>query len=338
VVRVNYQKLDVALRNARLVDLAQQDAPSVTAEVYACLLRHVEYVTPRCRDSEEIPREKEEGEQFSIPISVQSLLEDIDPSLDLAGALGPIDPSQSTNGRGKRPLENGIHGDHGDADDDDDDEASSGAMRAYLVNQHLGLLSQPPFDLASSVTLSVGPSKWRVGFRGLARKLRHLELERMIESRFGDVALRVVRVLQAKGKLDEKRLQEISLLPFKDLRQTLASMQRGGFVDLQEVPKDAQRQPSKTIFLWYHDADRVCSSVLEDTYKAMSRTLQRIKHERELERDFLEKTERSDVKGHEEEYLTEAELERLQRWRNKEALFLAAIARLDDMVAVFRDY
>jgi DNA-directed RNA polymerase III subunit RPC3 len=336
VVRVNYEKLDVALRNARLVDLAQQDAPPVTAEVYACLLRRVEYVTPRCRDSEEIPREKEEGEQFSTPISVQTLLEDINPSLDLTGALGPMDPSQSVNRRGKRPLENGVNGDHDDADDDD--EASSGAMRAYLVNQHLGLLSQPPFDLASSVTLSVGPSKWRVGFRGLARKLRHLELERMIESRFGDVALRVVRVLQAKGKLDEKRLQEISLLPFKDLRQTLASMQRGGFVDLQEVPKDAQRQPSKTIFLWYHDADRVCSSILEDTYKAMSRTLQRIKHERELERDFLEKTERSDVKGHEEEYLTEGELERLQRWKNKEALFLAAVARLDDMVAVFRDY
>ncbi|KAJ5665338.1 uncharacterized protein N7477_007786 [Penicillium maclennaniae] len=336
VVRVNYEKLDVALRNARFVDLAQQDAPAVTAELYACLLRRVEYATPRCRDSEEIPREKEEGEQFSAPISVQTLLEDIDPNMDLTGALGPTDPSQVMNQRGKRPLENGVNGDHDDADNGD--EASSGAMRAYLVNQHLGLLSQPPFDLVSSVTLSVGPSKWRVGFRGLARKLRHLELERLIESRFGDVALRVVRVLQAKGKLDEKRLQEISLLPFKDLRQTLASMQRGGFVDLQEVPKDAQRQPSKTIFLWYYDADRVCSSILEDTYKAMSRTLQRIKHERVLEKDFLEKTERSDVKGHEEEYLTEGELERLQRWRNKEALFLAAIARLDDMVAVFRDY
>jgi DNA-directed RNA polymerase III subunit RPC3 len=40
------------------------------------------------------------------------------------------------------------------------------------------------------------------------------------------MALRVVRVLHAKGKLDEKRLQEISLLPFKDLRQTLPADQR----------------------------------------------------------------------------------------------------------------
>lgn len=337
MVRVNYEKLDVALRNARFVDLAEQDAPSVTAEVYECLLRRVEYVTQHCRDSEEIPREGEEGEQYSIPIDTQKLVHDLDPHLDLSGSIGPADPSQTVNRRGKRPLENGVNGDDEHHDDTQEADASTGPSRAYEINQHLNLLAYPPYNLTSKIDPH-GIIKWRVGFRGLARKLRHLELERLIETRYGDVALRVVRVLRAKGKLDEKRLQEISLLPFKDLRQTLASMQSGGFVDLQEVPKDAQRQPSKTIFLWYHDPDRVCSSMLEDTYKAMSRTLQRIKFERDRLRDFLEKTERSDVKGHEEEYLTEPELELLRRWRAKEALLLAEVARLDDMVAVFRDY
>ncbi|KAJ5745566.1 RNA polymerase III Rpc82 C -terminal [Penicillium odoratum] len=334
VVRVNYEKLDVALRNARFVTLAEQDAPPATAQVYDALLRRIEYVTLRCRDSDEIPREREEGEQWTVPIDAEKIVGDIDPYLDLSGAFAPLDSSsQSVNRRGKRPLENGVNGDHEGSDNDE----SSGPNRAWEINQHLQLLSQPPHSLTSCVEL-YGVPKWRVGFRGLARKLRHLELERMIESRYGDVAIRVIRVLHAKGKLDEKRLQEISLLPFKDLRQTLSSMQSGGFVDLQEVPKDAQRQPSKTIFLWYYDPDRVCSSILEDTYKAMSRTLQRIKVERGRLKDFLEKTERSDVKGHEEEYLTEEELELLQRWKDKEALLLAEVARLDDMVAVFRDY
>ncbi|KAJ5889710.1 RNA polymerase III Rpc82 C -terminal [Penicillium tannophilum] len=333
VVRVNYEKLDVALRNARFVTLAEQDAPPATAEAYDCLLRHVEYATLRCRDTDEIPREREEGEQWTVPIDAERILGDIDPCLDLSGAFAPLESSsQSVNRGGKRPLENGVNGDHEGSDDE-----SSGPNRVWEINQHLQLLAQPPHNLTSCVEL-YGVPKWRVGFRGLARKLRHLELERMIESRYGDVAIRVIRVLHAKGKLDEKRLQEISLLPFKDLRQTLASMQSGGFVDLQEVPKDAQRQPSKTIFLWYYDPDRVCSSILEDTYKAMSRTLQRIKVERGRLKDFLEKTERSDVKGHEEEYLTEEELELLQRWKDKEALLLAEVARLDDMVAVFRDY
>ncbi|KAJ5934632.1 RNA polymerase III Rpc82 C -terminal [Penicillium verhagenii] len=334
VVRVNYEKLDVALRNARFVGLAEQDAPRATAEVYDCLLRRVEYITLRCRDSTDIPREREEGEQWTVPIDAEKIVGDIDPNLDLSGAFAPLESSSKVVNRGgKRPLENGVNGDHEGSDNDE----SSGPNRAWEINQHLQLLSQPPHNLTSCVEL-YGVPKWRIGFRGLARKLRHLELERMIESRYGDVAIRVIRVLHAKGKLDEKRLQEISLLPFKDLRQTLSSMQSGGFVDLQEVPKDAQRQPSKTIFLWYYDPDRVCSCILEDTYKAMSRTLQRIKFERGRLKDFLEKTERSDVKGHEEEYLTEEELELLQRWKDKEALLLAEVARLDDMVAVFRDY
>lgn len=332
MVRVNHEKLDVVLRNTRFVGLAEQDAPSVTGQVYECLLRRIEYVTFRCRDAQVIPREGEEGEQFSIPIGDDSLVDELDPALDLTGSIGPADPLHSINRRGKRPRENETNGEYDDHDTDTD-----APSRAYLVNQHLSLLSQPPHNLVSSLKIG-GATKWRIGFRGLARKLRHLELERMIESRYGDVALRVVRILHAKGKLDEKRLQEISLLPFKDLRQTLASIQSGGYVDLQEVPRDAQRQPSKTIFLWYYDPDRVCSSILEDTYKAMSRTLQRIQFEREQLKEFLEKTQRTDVKGHESEYLTEGELARLQHWRNKEAQLLAMVSRLDDMVAVLRDF
>ncbi|KAJ5470814.1 hypothetical protein N7530_008171 [Penicillium desertorum] len=333
IVRVNYEKLDVALRNTRFLELAEQDAPSASVKIYDCLLRRIEYQTPRCRDTFEIPREGEEGEQYSVPIQLSSIVEDVDPHLDLAGCIGPMEPSTVLNRRGKRPLDDDTNGVNGDEHEDE----PSGKNRAYEIDQHLSILSQPPLNLTTKHVISGLPT-WRVAFRGLARKLRHLELERMIESRYGDVALRVVRVLHAKGKLDEKRLQEISLLPFKDLRQTLASMQTGGFVDLQEVPRDAQRQPSKTIYLWYYDPDRVCSSILEDTYKAMSRCLQRIKFERSRERDFLEKTERTDVKGHEEEFLSEAELEHLRNWKAKEALLLAEVSRLDDMVAVFRDY
>lgn len=333
VVRVNYEKLDVALRNRRLIELAERESSSVTAHVYECLLRRIEYQTPRCRDIVEIPREGEEGEHYSVPIPLSAVAEDVDPQLDLAGSIGPMDISQPLNRRGKRPLENGVNGDSHEGANG----VSSGGNRTYDVDQHLCLLAQPPYIFTSKRTIS-GLITWTVEFRHLARKLRHLELERMIEARYGDVALRVVRVLHAKGKLDEKRLQEISLLPFKDLRQVLASMQAGGFVDLQEVPRDAQRQPSRTIYLWFYDPDRVSSSLLEDTYKAMSRCLQRMKFERNRLKDLLEKAERSDVKGNEELYLSEPELKTLEQWRAKEALLLGEVARLDDMVAAFRDY
>ncbi|PWY79556.1 DNA-directed RNA polymerase III subunit rpc3 [Aspergillus heteromorphus CBS 117.55] len=329
VVRVNYEKLDVALRNRRFLDLAELNSSPATAQVYDCLLRRIEYQTKQCRDSAEIPREGEEGEQYSAAIALSAVTDEVDPLLDLAGSIGPMEVSQPVNRRGKRPLEDGVNG--------TDHEASEKPSRIYEVDQHLSLLSQPPYNLTSKRMLS-GLITWTVEFRHLARKLRHLELERVIEARYGDVALRVIRVLHAKGKLDEKRLQEISLLPFKDLRQVLASMQAGGFVDLQEVPRDAQRQPSRTIYLWFYDPDRIRSSMLEDTYKAMSRCLQRQRFERNRLKEFLEKTERSDVKGNEERYLSQAELTLLEQWKAKEALLLGEVARLDDMVAVMRDY
>ncbi|PWY74653.1 DNA directed RNA polymerase III subunit Rpc82 [Aspergillus eucalypticola CBS 122712] len=329
VVRVNYEKLDVALRNRRFLDLAEMNSSPVTAQVYEGLLRRIEYQTKQCRDSAEIPREGEEGEQYSVPIALSAVTEEVDPQLDLAGSIGPMEIPQTINKRGKRPLEDSVNG--------TDREGSEAPSRTYEIDQHLSLLSQPPYNLTSKRLLS-GLITWTVEFRHLARKLRHLELERMIEARYGDVALRVIRVLHAKGKLDEKRLQEISLLPFKDLRQVLASMQSGGFVDLQEVPRDAQRQPSRTIYLWYYDPDRIRSSILEDTYKAMSRCMQRLRFERNRLKEFLEKTERSDVKGNEERYLSQAELTLLEQWKAKEALLLGEVARLDEMVAVMRDY
>ncbi|PLN77079.1 DNA-directed RNA polymerase III subunit rpc3 [Aspergillus taichungensis] len=336
-VQVNYDKLDVALRNRRFLDLAERDSSPVTIEVYDCLLRRIEYQTPRCRDAVEIeiPREGEEGEQYSAPVALSAVADDVDPNLDLSASIGPMDASQPSIRRGKRPLDD----DHtnGTTDHAAGNTLASKGNRTYEVDQHLSLLAQPPHNLTSKRNLGGLPS-WTVEFRHLARKLRHLELERMIEARYGDVALRLIRVLHAKGKLDEKRLQEISLLPFKDLRQVLANMQAGGFVDLQEVPRDAQRQPSRTIYLWYYDPDRVRSSVLEDTYKTMSRCLQRLRFERVRLKEFLEKTERSDVKGNEERYLSEAELTLLEQWRAKEALLVGEVSRLDEMVAVMRDY
>lgn len=296
--------------------------------IYECLLRRIEYQTSRCRDTVDIPREGEEGVQYSAPISLNAVVEDVDPVLDVAGSIGPMDSSQPFNRRGKRPLQDGIDGMNNE---------ETGPSRTYDIDQHLCLLAQPPFNLTSKRMVS-GLITWTVEFRHLARKLRHLELERIVESRYGDVALRVVRILRAKGKLDEKRLQEISLLPFKDLRQVLGLMQTAGFVDLQEVPRDALRQPSRTIYLWFYDPDRICSTILEDTYKSMSRCMQRLNFERSRLKDFLEKTERSDVKGNEDRYLTESEMQTLQQWRAKEALLLGEVARLDDMVAVMRDY
>lgn len=342
VVRVNYEKFDVVFRNRRLVEMAAEGVSPVTVEIYETLLRLIEYQTPRCRDSSEvalqgsleIPREGEEGERVSVGFSLNRLANEISPSLDLVNSIGPRDNPQSRGQKNKaKVMVNGY-------ESDEFEEHANGVTettRTYNIDQHLSLLQQPPYRLASKRSNGSIP-EWTVEFRRLARQLRHLEIERIIGNRFGRIALRLVRILLKKGKLDEKRLQEVGLVAQKDLRQILSLMQENGFVDLQEIPRDSQRVPHRTVFLWSFDPDRIGRNLLHDTYKAMARCFQRLRFERNRLKDFLEKTERIDVKGNEDKYLNEHELETLQQWRDKEALILGEISKLDDIVAVLRDF
>lgn len=326
VIRVNYAKFDVISRNQRLIELARENTTNITSHVYATLLARIETRTATCRAQEERLLEGEEAEQYSVAVSLQTISNDIDPSIDLMADFGGNGPSDK--GR-TDPL-----------DDDDFADTSSAATarnRVFEVEQHLSFLAQEPWNF-STRNMNTGLITWSVEYRHLARHLRHLELERLVESRFGPVAVRLIRILTARGKLEEKALQDIGLIAIKDLRTLLGQMEAAGIVELQEVPRDQQRQPSKTMYLWTFDADRVVTVQTENIYKSMSRIFQRMDVERGKLRFLLEKAERSDVKGHEDKFFTAAEWKTLQEWKLKERTFFVELSRLDDLVAVFRDY
>ncbi|KAI5280131.1 RNA polymerase III subunit C82, partial [Ascosphaera aggregata] len=316
VIRPNYQKLDVALRNIAILQFAREKTTEPTAKVYASLLSRIETRTITCRAREEPVPEGEEAEQYSTAVSLQTVIDDLE-------ASGEVDNL------------GGVFGDPG-AKSTAEDELQS-RVRAYQVEQHLSFLAQEPY-LFTTRNISSGILSYAVEFRHLARSLRRLEIERLVSSQFGSIAVRIIRILSAKGKLDEKRLQEVSLISTRDLRIVLGQLEAAGWLELQEVPRDAQRQPARTLYLWFFDADRVVSNLIETCYKSMARLFTRLGVERKKVRGLLEKTERSDVRGNEDRYLSQGELEALDRWKKKEHLFLGSIGRLDALIAVLRDY
>ena len=175
-------------------------------------------------------------------------------------------------------------------------------------------------------------------FPALSRQLRLIELESIITTRYGVEALRIIRILQEKGKLDEKAIATFALMNQKTMRSILTTMHEGGHLELQEVPRDNQRQPSRTIFLWFFDPERCRQKVLEETYKTMARCMQRAKAEREAVQSVIDKASRTDVVGKEDELLGLDERTALGAWREKEERLLGEIGRLDDLVAVLRDF
>jgi hypothetical protein len=181
-------------------------------------------------------------------------------------------------------------------------------------------------------------SSWTVDHKKIASKLRQHELENIVCQRFGDMALRIFRFLHRKGKMDEKKIQASTLIKMKQVRATLSILHTAGFLEIQEVPRENARQVSRNIYLWFSDYDRCRQVVLENTYQTISRCLQRASHERGQLRTLLEKAERSDVKENPDELLTGMEKAMLSHLKAKEERLLVQVGRLDELVAIFRDY
>lgn len=207
------------------------------------------------------------------------------------------------------------------------------------LRQHLLLLCEHPYSFVHHTRrTSANSEKWTVDFRSLASTLQHLTLTSTLTSRFGLAATRLANILIAKGKLDEKALSAHSLLNPQPLRLLLTDLHRAGLFQLQEVPRDASRQPARTFFFWEWNSERARSKVLEDCYGAMARLVWRLAVEKAKVRALVEKAERSDVVGREEELLGKEEMVALRRWWSVEERVWGEVARLDDMVAVLRDF
>ncbi|KAI4148892.1 MAG: hypothetical protein LQ340_004890 [Diploschistes diacapsis] len=369
VVRVNSHKVAVTARTDRLVQLAKERIGSITSLVYSSVLKNLEEDIYQCSDSRPDAEALPENEYLEQPCvytaDVVAAIEDFD---DLKDSIGKIDApkreGQSQHRKEhRRKLKSGDEGkedskassgesdgeEHDSRDVDSNTLASDVSMdegdqvedtaNTKLIQQHLLILCRAslPF-LHHHPRTKHRKESWSVPFRELAAHLRLIELNKHIGSIHGRLALRYARVLQEKGKLDEKTIREYTLSSTKEARAPLTAMLKAGHLSLQEVPRDNNRQPARTIWLYFFDAERCAAKVLEELYQAMARCLQRLKVEREGMREVLSKASRTDVAGREEEFLSRTEIEDLRAWKATEERLLAEVGRLDDVVLVLRDF
>lgn len=216
---------------------------------------------------------------------------------------------------------------------------SSNRAAMAALRQHLLLLCEHPHQFLHHVSRNATVAeKWAVNFSALSSTLLDVALSQTISTRFGPLATRLINILSAKGKLDEKTLTTLGLLNQKAMRALLTAMHQAGYLQLQEIPRDNNRQPSRTLFLWYWDADRAGARLLEESYAAMSRHVRRARVERERVRETVEKATRTDVVGREDEFLGEGERHALGVWRAKEERLWGQVGRLDEVVAIVREF
>lgn len=217
-------------------------------------------------------------------------------------------------------------------------ENGPGEQRIELLRRHLFLLCESKHRLVRHCGTQ-GDGQWTVDFDIVMQSLRQVEMDSIIQQVTGRRGLRLTRILREFGKLDEKTLADKALMKKPTLQEKMVHLQNVSFVDVQEVPRDNQnRVANRTMFFWYCDPERMRSEMPDRIYKAMLRCLQVLEVERWKVRDILEFVHRTDVKGKEEEVMTPEYYNKYSQHLEQEAKLLGHAMRLDDIVAVLRDY
>ncbi len=345
-------RCSLGLRSQRLQKLAKRLLGSATGAVYGALLQALEDKVCSVR-GESDESAKDDAEKVLPSADLSQIAELLDPNIDLGSSIRGVGTSKrlpngtGTNGKRKHAIDNEFAeiGIKPEISESEDDEPTTNGLSSYrnhakrvkMIEAHLLLLQEHSKEFCKRARAGSTSTEWGVDFETLTDGLIQAELDTTIVARFGSTHLRVVRLLRERGKLEEKQVASFAMTRIKDVRAVLTELQSESLAEAQELPKDNQRQPSRTTYLWYFDPQRAQSLILQQTYKAMARTLQRIPVERERFRTIIEKAERTDIKGQEQEKLETHERQLLREWREIEERLLTQVSRMDEVVMILRD-
>ncbi|KAG1749093.1 RNA polymerase III subunit RPC82-domain-containing protein [Suillus paluster] len=230
----------------------------------------------------------------------------------------------------------------------DDDNLSIGlvtstkkASSASLVKDYLGLMSAvdnpTPVGKASSF-INLSDNKVYVEFEIISRRLRRRVLEAVARERHGDDGVRIVRLLLDVGKMDEKQIAKVAMMPNNAVRPLLAALSSDFLISTQEVPRSADRNPTRTFYLWHVDLHKAYSALLGHLYKTLYNVGVRRQAEQEepTVKAVLAKRERTDV-AQDENLLSRMERDVLKEWETKREKLTVLEMRVEEAVFILRD-
>ncbi|KIJ60612.1 hypothetical protein HYDPIDRAFT_177323 [Hydnomerulius pinastri MD-312] len=212
---------------------------------------------------------------------------------------------------------------------------------ASLVKDYLGIMAcvdNPTLAGKAASYVSLTDNKVHVEFDLISKRLRKRVLESVTRERHGDDGVRVVRLLLDVGKMDEKHIAKVAMMANKDVRPLLSALSSDFLISTQEVPRSADRNPTRTFYLWHVDLAKAYSALLGNLYK----TLYNISMRRQAEQEepnvkaVLMKRERTDV-AQDENLLSRMEREILAEWEMKREKLNVLEMRVEEAVFILRD-
>ncbi|KAJ7043248.1 RNA polymerase III subunit RPC82-domain-containing protein [Mycena alexandri] len=231
----------------------------------------------------------------------------------------------------------------------DQEDLSSGLIlktknpsNTACIKDYLGVLSSadnPTPAGRAAAFLSYNSSKVQVEFETICKRLRRRVLESVTRERHDTQGVRILRLLLDTGKMDEKQISKVVMIPGKDVRPLLALMSAESLISTQEVPKSNDRNPARMFYLWHVDLPKAYSVILGNLYKTLYNIGVRRQAEQEepMLKAVLEKRERSDVSQDEAALMSRMELDMIKEWEAKREKLTVLEMRVEESVFILRD-
>lgn len=362
---INLDRFLKTRRSKQLVQYAKTRIGSTPAEIYNVALKITELKSPRLIDPltktgllqelDEAKSMQEDAELLEektpgITFSAIDISKHIPSSIDLRGTLASElkskkrAPETSSQQPGKKlktedgfvvppppvTYELGRNSFNSDGEEPYEDDPEPHSIS--LINSHLKLLasSNIPFLIESR------PGVYYVPYTKLVPLLRSCIYDYMLAATLGPSAMRIRRCISENSLVSEKVINSTALMKEKDIRSTIATLVKYDVVEIQEVPRTADRAASRAVFL-FRSKERHAYDFMKQNIAWNIANLHFKKEKlKEDNLTLLTKANRDDVKGRETELLLPSELNQLKMVNERELNILARISRLLSLWEVFK--
>lgn len=316
IVRLNFARCLTAIRNEAVVKLVEERVATDTAKMYRHILDSHEARVYGTKPLERIT--------FTAVDAARTLPPDLDLKETFAARV--VNGWNHGDSEGSIAMPNGVNTYAGEV---------SNSVRQ--VSRQLNRLADEAVSFVQKFG-EKGGGEYCIDYVELRNQLRLLHFQKLVSQRYGDRATRLLRIVMEKKKIEEKQLAAIALMRQRDIRADLMALHDGGILELQEVPRSADRAPSRTTFLWTFSGERAIPHLLKDIYMAMTRVLQRCDVERSAHGTVIDRLESMGSRKEPEQALNSGEKRELTRLKRYEETLQIQLWKLDTSALIFGEF
>lgn len=214
----------------------------------------------------------------------------------------------------------------------DMDEDVSDPHSISLINGHLKLLSSSRIPFLQEAQ----PGLFFVPYTKLTPLLKSSVYDSIISFTLGQSAARILRCVRANSLVTEKVINSMALMKEKDIRCVIASLINYNAVEIQEVPRTADRAASRSVFLFRNNEKHAYDLMKLNLTWNIANLLHKTEELKDDNSTLLTKANRDDVKGREEELLLPSEINQLKMVNERELNGVTRNMRLLSLWEVFK--